>query len=85
VIKVERPGKATPRAASCATSRRGQPLFHDAEPQQALDHAGHEESQGQEVLDALIKTCDVLVENFAPGALDRMGITWEHIQRSTRA
>ena len=29
---------------------------------------------------ALIKTCDVLVENFAPGALDRMGITWEHIQ-----
>jgi formyl-CoA transferase len=22
----------------------------------------------------------VLVENFAPGALDRMGITWEHVQ-----
>jgi formyl-CoA transferase len=22
----------------------------------------------------------VLVENFAPGALDRMGLTWEHIQ-----
>jgi formyl-CoA transferase len=37
-------------------------------------------AQGREVLDALIKTCDVLVENFAPGALDRMGITWEHIQ-----
>ena len=35
--------------------------------------------KGREVLDALIKTCDVLVENFAPGALDRMGITWEHI------
>ncbi len=37
-------------------------------------------AKGREVLDALIKTCDVLVENFAPGALDRMGITWEHIQ-----
>ena len=36
--------------------------------------------KGREVLDALIKECDVLVENFAPGALDRMGITWEHIQ-----
>ena len=36
--------------------------------------------KGKEVLDALIKQCDVLVENFAPGALDRMGITWEHIQ-----
>ena len=36
--------------------------------------------KGKEVLDRLIKTCDVLVENFAPGALDRMGFTWEHIQ-----
>ena len=36
--------------------------------------------KGKQVLDTLIKTCDVLVENFAPGALDRMGITWEHIQ-----
>ena len=32
------------------------------------------------MLEALIKHCDVLVENFAPGALDRMGFTWEHIQ-----
>jgi formyl-CoA transferase len=37
--------------------------------------------RGREVLDALIRECDVLVENFAPGALDRMGITWEHIQK----
>ena len=36
--------------------------------------------KGRDVLDALIKQCDVLVENFAPGAMDRMGITWEHIQ-----
>jgi formyl-CoA transferase len=36
-------------------------------------------AKGKEVLDTLIKTCDVLVENFAPGALDRMGMTWEHI------
>jgi formyl-CoA transferase len=35
--------------------------------------------KGREVLDALIKTCDVMVENFAPGALDRMGMSWEHI------
>lgn len=37
-------------------------------------------AKGRAVLDRLIKECDVLVENFAPGALDRMGITWEHIQ-----
>jgi formyl-CoA transferase len=36
--------------------------------------------QGKAVLERLIKYCDVLVENFAPGALDRMGFTWERIQ-----
>jgi formyl-CoA transferase len=36
--------------------------------------------EGKKVLEALVKQCDVLVENFAPGALDRMGFTWERIQ-----
>jgi formyl-CoA transferase len=35
---------------------------------------------GKRVLERLVKHCDVLVENFAPGALDRMGFTWERIQ-----
>jgi formyl-CoA transferase len=36
---------------------------------------------GKQVLEKLVKHCDVLVENFAPGALDRMGFTWERIQQ----
>jgi formyl-CoA transferase len=36
--------------------------------------------KGKEILERLVKTCDVLVENFAPGALDRMGFSWERIQ-----
>jgi len=36
--------------------------------------------KGKAVLETLIKRCDVLVENFAPGALDRMGFSWERIQ-----
>ena len=36
---------------------------------------------GKQVLEKLVKHCDVLVENFAPGALDRMGFTWEKIQQ----
>ena len=36
--------------------------------------------EGKLVLEELIQSCDVLVENFAPGALDRMGFTWERIQ-----
>ena len=37
--------------------------------------------KGKEILDRLVKECDVLVENFAPGALDRMGLTFEHIHK----
>jgi formyl-CoA transferase len=36
---------------------------------------------GKQVLEKLVKHCDVLVENFAPGALDRMGFTWERVQQ----
>src|SRR5436305_1139828 len=36
--------------------------------------------KGRQVLEALVKKCDVLVENFAPGVLERMGFTWERIQ-----
>jgi formyl-CoA transferase len=35
--------------------------------------------KGKEVLTRLIQTCDVLVENFGPGVLDRMGFSWEKI------
>jgi formyl-CoA transferase len=35
--------------------------------------------KGMEILERLVKYCDVLVENFAPGALDRMGLTWERV------
>jgi len=37
--------------------------------------------RGKAVLERLVKHCDVLVENFAPGALDRMGFSWERIQQ----
>ena len=36
--------------------------------------------EGKEILEKLIRGADVLVENFGPGAMDRMGFTWKHIQ-----
>ncbi len=36
--------------------------------------------EGKAILEQLIRGADILVENFAPGALDRMGFTWERIQ-----
>jgi formyl-CoA transferase len=37
-------------------------------------------ASGKAVVEKLIEECDVMVENFAPGALDRMGFTWERVQ-----
>src|ERR687898_1819059 len=39
-------------------------------------------AKGKEIVERLIKHCDVLVENFAPGALDRMGLTWDYIHKT---
>jgi formyl-CoA transferase len=35
--------------------------------------------EGKAILEALIRRSDVMVENMAPGALDRQGFTWERI------
>jgi formyl-CoA transferase len=36
--------------------------------------------RGKEIFTELVKDSDILVENFAPGAVDRMGFTWERLQ-----
>ncbi len=35
---------------------------------------------GKAVLEELVRRCDVIVENFGPGVLDRAGFTWERFQ-----
>jgi formyl-CoA transferase len=37
-------------------------------------------ADGKELLSELIRGADVLVENFGPGAVDRLGFTWDHLQ-----
>lgn len=36
--------------------------------------------EGEKIMEQLIRESDVLVENFHPGAMDHMGLTWERIQ-----
>ena len=36
--------------------------------------------EGKTIFAELLRRSDVLVENFAPGALDRLGFSWERIQ-----
>jgi formyl-CoA transferase len=36
--------------------------------------------EGKEIFARLLRHCDVIVENFGPGVLDRQGFSWEKIQ-----
>ncbi len=82
VIKVERPGEGDATRAQLRDIPGVDSLYFTM-----LNHNKRsitldtKTPKGRQVLDTLIEHCDVLVENFAPGALDRMGITWDHIQR----
>jgi len=81
VIKVERPGVGDATRKQLVDVPGADSLYFTM-----LNHnkrsieLNSKNETGKEVLERLIKTCDVLVENFAPGALDRMGFTWERIQ-----
>ena len=35
---------------------------------------------GKKILEELVRRCDVVVENFGPGVLDRQGFTWARFQ-----
>lgn len=81
VIKVERPGVGDATRGQLRDVPNADSLYFTM-----LNHnkrsitLNSKNEQGKDVLERLVKTCDVLVENFAPGALDRMGLTWERIQ-----
>ncbi|MCC5983736.1 MAG: formyl-CoA transferase [Rhodobacteraceae bacterium] len=81
VIKVERPGVGDATRKQLVDKPGADSLYFTM-----LNHnkrsieLNSKSPEGKEVLTRLIETCDVLVENFAPGALDRMGFGWERIQ-----
>ena len=81
VIKVERPGVGDATRAQLRDIPGVDSLYFTM-----LNHNKRsvtldtKNAKGKEVLERLIKQCDIMVENFAPGALDRMGFTWERIQ-----
>ena len=80
VIKIERPGRGDITRGQLRDIPNVDSLYFTM-----LNHnkrsitldAKH--PKGKEVLEALVRHCDVLVENFAPGVLDRIGFSWERI------
>jgi formyl-CoA transferase len=82
VIKVERPGVGDATRKQLVDVPGADSLYFTM-----LNHnkrsieLNSKNETGREVLTRLVEECDVLVENFAPGALDRMGFGWEAIQK----
>jgi len=81
VIKVERPGTGDATRGQLRDIPDVDSLYFTM-----LNHnkrgitLNTKSKSGKEIFEKLIKYCDVMVENFAPGALDRMGFSWERIQ-----
>jgi len=81
VIKVERPGVGDATRKQLVDVPGADSLYFTM-----LNHnkrsitLNTKNETGKQVLERLVKECDVLVENFAPGALDRMGFGWDRIQ-----
>jgi len=81
VIKVERPGVGDATRKQLVDVEGADSLYFTM-----LNHnkrsitLNTKTDSGKGVLEKLVKECDVMVENFAPGALDRMGFSWERIQ-----
>ncbi len=82
VIKVEQPGKGD-------DTRGWGPPFQNGESAYFLSINRNKESvtlnlkhpEGRRVLDALIERSDVLVENFRPGTLDKMGLGYTSLSK----
>src|SRR5205085_11347446 len=75
VIKVERPGSGDITRGQLRDVKGADSLYFtmlNGNKRSITIDSKH--PRGKEILDRLVKHCDVLVENFAPGALDRMGL-----------
>jgi formyl-CoA transferase len=84
VIKVERPGVGDITRGQLRDVKGADSLYFtmlNGNKRSITIDSKH--PKGKEILERLIKHCDVLVENFAPGTLDRMGLTWEYIHKTS--
>jgi formyl-CoA transferase len=82
VIKVERPGAGDATRGQLRDTPGVDSLYFTM-----LNHNKRgitldtKTDRGKAIFTRLIEECDVMVENFAPGVIDRWGFPWETIQK----
>lgn len=82
IIKIEMPGKGEPE-------RQAMPMTPKRESYQFLSYNRGKKSitlnlkspKGVEIVKKLVTRVDVLVENFAPGGMERLGLSYEEVRK----
>jgi len=82
VIKIERPGEGDPTRSQLRDIPEVDSLYFTMlNSNKRSITLNPKTPAGSKIFAKLIETSDVMVENFAPGAIDRMGFPWEKIQQ----
>src|SRR5262244_1762141 len=81
VIKIERPGEGDPTRSQLRDIPGVDSLYFTMlNSNKRSITLNPKTPAGSKIFAKLIETSDVMVENFAPGAIDRMGFPWEKIR-----
>jgi crotonobetainyl-CoA:carnitine CoA-transferase CaiB-like acyl-CoA transferase len=79
IVKVERPGQGDDTRSWGPPFMNGESCYHlsinRSKRSLTLDL-----KKGKSILERLIESCDVIIENFRPGTLERLGFPWERIK-----
>ena len=82
VIKIEKPGEGDPTRGQLRDIPGVDSLYFTMLNSNKRGVTLNPKTEaGKKIFTKLIEKCDVMVENYAPGAIDRMGFPWEKIQQ----
>jgi formyl-CoA transferase len=82
VIKIEKPGEGDPTRSQLRDVPGVDSLYFTMLNSNKRGLTLNPKTEaGKKIFRQLIEKCDVMVENYAPGAIDRMGFPWEKIQQ----
>ncbi len=80
VIKVERPGSGDPARGYGPFLRGQSAYFMSLNRGKKSITLNLKSRRGLEIVEGLVKRCDILVENFRPGTLERLGLGYDRIR-----
>ena len=82
VIKIEKPGEGDPTRSQLRDVPGVDSLYFTMLNSNKRGLTLNPKTEaGKKIFRQLIEKCDVMVENYGPGAIDRMGFPWEKIQQ----